>query len=215
MRDYVNIIKMALRGETVKYAGKAYSINGFKLGFTPPRPDPPVYIAALGPRMSQVGGEVADGLIYSLPTVHYLRQTVPIIKAAAEKAGRKFEDIDVAGYLLCDPNPDVEKARASIRQHVAGYTRSAPYANMLRLSGFSEEVDGAARALAEGDRDKAMAAISDRMVDAIGLAGDVRGWGERIDQFREAGVTLPILRLANPIGGSLELLKLALTAYRG
>ncbi len=215
VRDYVNIIKMALRGETVKYTGKAYSINGFKLGFTPPRPNPPVYIAALGPKMSQVGGEVADGLIYSLPTPHYIKQTVPIIKAAAEKAGRKFEDIDVVGYLLCDPNPDAEKGRASIREHILGYTRSAPYVNMLKLSGYSEEVDGAIKATAEGNRDKALAAISDRMVDDIGMAGDVKAWGKRIDQIREAGVTLPVLRPSNPISGSLEQLKLTLAAYRG
>ena len=76
-------------------------------------------------------------------------------------------------------------------------------------------MDVATKALAEGDRDKALAAISDRMVDALGLADDVKSWGERIDQLREAGVTLPILRPVNPVMGSLELLKMALTVYRG
>ncbi len=214
IRDYVTIIKAALRGETVDYAGEAVSIHGFKLGFTSPRTNPPIYIAALGPKMSRLGGEVADGLIYSLPTPHYIKQTLPIIKEGADKAGRKLEDIDVAAYLLCDPNPDIDKARESIREHIFGYTGSSAYVNMLKLSGFAEEIDAALKARAEGDMKKGLAAISQRMVDSVGMYGDVKGWPERIEQFREAGITLPILRPSNPITASAEMLMNLLTSFR-
>ena len=214
MRDFVTIMKTALRGETVDYTGDAVSIHGFKLGFTPPRPNPPIYIAALGPKMSELGGELADGIIYSLPTVHYLKQAMPHIKVGAQKAGRSMKDIDIAAYILCDPNPDVDKARTSIREHVFGYTGSPPYVNMLRLAGYGKEMDAALKAKAEGNTKKGIAAISDKLVNDMGMFGDFKAWNEKIERFREVGVTLPILRPTNPITLSPEALKRLLTAYK-
>ena len=213
MRDYVTIIKAALRGETVDYTGKAVSIHGFRLGFRAPRPNAPVYVAALGPQMSRLGGEISDGLIYSLPTPHYIRKTAPVIKEGTNKAGRSMKDVDVAAYILCDPNPDRASARETIREHIFGYTGSPAYVNMLRLSGYEAEMDAVMTASAEGDAKKGLAAVSDRMVDQIGMFGDPHGWVERIEEFREAGVTLPILRPSNPITASAEMLRSVVSAY--
>ena len=214
MRDYITIIKTALRGETINYAGKIISIHGFKLGFAPSRSDTPVYIAALGPQMSKLGGEIADGLIYSFPTPDYIKSTMPMIKAGAKKAGRSIKDIDVAAYVVCDANPDKDKAIESIREHVFGYTAFPAYINMMRLMGYNSEMDAVLIMREEGNLQKGISAISDKMVNDIGMFGDTDSWPEKIEKFRDAGVTLPILRPANSITTSAQLLRKIIRAYK-
>jgi 5,10-methylenetetrahydromethanopterin reductase len=214
MRDYITIIKTALRGETINYTGKIISIHGFKLGFTPPRSDTPVFIAALGPQMSKLGGEIADGLIYSFPTPDYIKNTIPIIKAGAEKSGRSMKDIDIAAYLLCDANPNEAKAIESIRAHIFGYTGMPAYINMMRLMDYNTEMDAVLMAREEGNLEKGISAISDKMVNDIGMYGNTESWPDKIEKFLEAGVTLPILRPANPITTSAQLLKNIVRAYK-
>ncbi len=63
-REYVEIIRMILRGEKLVYHGEFFNLErGFKLRFTPPRPDVPIYIAAMGPKNVVQSGEIADGVL--------------------------------------------------------------------------------------------------------------------------------------------------------
>ncbi len=214
MRDYITIIKAAISGETINYTGKTISINGFNLGFTPLRPDTPVYIAALGPQMSKLGGELADGLIYGCTTPYYIKNTMPMIREGAKKADRTIKDIDIAAYLLCDANPDETKAMESIREHIFGYTAFPAYINMMRLMGYNSEIDAVLSAREEGNLQKGISAISDKMVNNIGMFGNTDSWPEKIEKYRDAGVTLPILRPANATTKSAQLLKKVVTAYK-
>src|SRR6266567_5466578 len=63
-REYIEIIRMIMRGERLVYHGEFFNLErGFKLRFTPPRPDVPIYIAAMGPKNVVQSGEIAAGVL--------------------------------------------------------------------------------------------------------------------------------------------------------
>ncbi|MEZ4547320.1 MAG: LLM class flavin-dependent oxidoreductase [Thermodesulfobacteriota bacterium] len=62
-REYVEIIRMILSGGKVDYDGEIFKLKGFRLQFSPPRPDIPILVAAIGPKNIRLTGEVADGWI--------------------------------------------------------------------------------------------------------------------------------------------------------
>jgi len=63
-REYVEIIRMILRGEKLVYHGEMFNLErGFKLRFTPPRTNIPIYIAAMGPKNVVQSGEISDGVL--------------------------------------------------------------------------------------------------------------------------------------------------------
>src|SRR5262245_64031964 len=62
MREAVQIIRMAAAGERVNFEGRFYTLKNFRLAIPPAAPPPRIYLAALGPRMCELAGEVADGV---------------------------------------------------------------------------------------------------------------------------------------------------------
>src|SRR5258706_15833524 len=63
-REYVEIIRMILRGDKLVYHGEFFNLErGFTLRFTPPRTNIPIYIAAMGPKNVVQSGEIADGVL--------------------------------------------------------------------------------------------------------------------------------------------------------
>lgn len=212
MRDYVAIIKQALRGEAVAHTGKAYSVNGFRLGFPPPRPDTPIYVAALGATITELAGEIADGVLFYVMTPEAVEDAMHHLKAGAEKAGRKVSDIDAGCLILANPDPDNDRAMSTLKQQIAGFSRSAAYRRLLEESGFSNEMDAAAKALSEGDQKGAAKAISDKMADSLALIGDPSQWGKKIQKYRDAGLDLPIIFPTAAAQGSMELLRKSIIA---
>src|SRR5499426_375150 len=63
MREAVQIIRMAAAGERVNFDGRFYHLKNFRLAIPVPSPPPRIYLAALGPRMCELAGELADGVL--------------------------------------------------------------------------------------------------------------------------------------------------------
>ena len=210
MRDYVTIIKSALKGGPVSHNGKSYSINGFQLGFPAPRPNAPIYVAALNPSITQLAGEVADGVIFYVMTPDAVKEVLPYLKLGAEKAGRKVSDIAVTCFILANPD-DSQEGIHSLKLQLSGFAASPPYKRRLSESGFSKEMEGAAKALANGDLNGAANAISDRMAESIAFIGDPSKWNDLINKYRAAGVDEPIIFPTGTSQQSMQLMRKALS----
>jgi alkanesulfonate monooxygenase SsuD/methylene tetrahydromethanopterin reductase-like flavin-dependent oxidoreductase (luciferase family) len=99
----------------------------------------------------------------------------------------------MAALLGCAVGPASE-ARQRLKPGVATYAGTFPrYNRLLAESGFAEAASAIREAWQRGDRDRAVALVPDALVDAVALAGSAAQCQERIAQYRDAGVTLPIV----------------------
>jgi alkanesulfonate monooxygenase SsuD/methylene tetrahydromethanopterin reductase-like flavin-dependent oxidoreductase (luciferase family) len=97
MREYVTIVRAILRGR----AARGWQKSGFQLAGLDPRPDLPIFIAALSPAMLGLAGEIGDGVMLWLCNPRYIRDVVvPAVRAGRERAGHSIEgfEIDIAAF---------------------------------------------------------------------------------------------------------------------
>src|SRR5262250_1988693 len=119
VRDAVTITRALLRGETVTYTGKAFSVDGVRLEFTPRRADVPILTAAMGEQALRLCGEIADGVIISnLVPPAFTQRAVTIMQDAAARAGRPASR-DVVQYVPCAVREDGDEARRLAKRSVA------------------------------------------------------------------------------------------------
>jgi probable F420-dependent oxidoreductase len=159
----------------VRHEGRFYSMNLSATAevLPPVRDQIPIYTAGVNRRMIETAGRVSDGLVCH-PTFssRYVQEVVrPAIAKGAEKAGRDPGDVEVVGMLLCSVHENEEVARRELAAQLAFYAAPRAYAPMLEASGFAAEAERIRQAFADRDHEAMIAAVSDEMLDAIGVAG--------------------------------------------
>lgn len=159
----------------VRHEGRFYSMNLTATAevLPPTRERIPVFTAGVNERMIETAGRVADGLVchptFSSRYVHEVAR--PAIARGAERTGRDPGEIEVAGMLLGSVHEDEEVARREVAGQIAFYAAPKAYAPMFEKSGFAAEAERIRRAFADRDTDAMIDAVSDDMLDAIGIAG--------------------------------------------
>lgn len=159
----------------VKHEGRFYSMNLTATAEVPPptRAAIPILTAGVNRRMIETAGRVSDGLICH-PTFssRYVEEVVrPAIAAGAARTDRDASGIEIVGMLMCSVNVDEELARREVAAQIAFYAAPRAYGPMMEASGFAAEAERIRTAFAEGDHEGMIRAVSDDMLDAIGVAG--------------------------------------------
>ncbi len=227
MREYVEAVRTvwaANRGESVTHEGAAYRIT-MPTFHGPPRParrDTPILIAAVGPVMSRVCGEVADGLLgHPLASPRYLRESVrPAVDAGLERAGRSGGSCPITAMALVSVGDDPDEARRAARLQIAFYATTPSYKPILELHGRGGLPRDLPRAFVNRDRDRMTELIDDELLDAVAVAGRpdealdrLRAWEGVADRV-VLGVPwygMPRDRQREAISAALELAGSALT----
>jgi probable F420-dependent oxidoreductase len=200
MREYVTILRQILSGEMVTFEGEIFSVKGFQLQMQPPERPARIYMAAIGPQMTRLAGEIADGILGYCYSVEYVRDTVmPNLRAGAERAGRSLDDFDIACGFPTIVTPDasgLEQIKGQVMMFATAGSSSPEYASSFAAAGYDvapiqERVDAA-------DVDGALALITDEMADAMTIAGSPAHVRGRIEQYREAGLTTVALNPSPP-----------------
>lgn len=189
MRDYVLLIKAILRGDASMPATKVVPVRRFRLS-TETRAELPVYVAALGPRMCRLAGEIADGVILNWATPAYVAEAVANVRAGAEGAGRDPASVEIATYLRVAPEGS-DATHQALARDIASYATMPFYRAMLDAEGFAE-VTSAIAAMQGADLDRAARAVPDTMLEALTAVGK-EGVVTRLEEYRTLGVTLPVL----------------------
>lgn len=157
-RQYLSALVPLLHGEAVDVEGDIVRATGQVQ--VPGAPAPVVLLAALGPAMLRIAGELADGTVVTWATERSLdRHVVPRISAAAEAAGRPRPQ--VVNSLPVAVTADRDAARAWITERFGAANSLPSYRAMLDI----EEVDGVDELVVAGDDDDVRRALG-RLADA-------------------------------------------------
>jgi alkanesulfonate monooxygenase SsuD/methylene tetrahydromethanopterin reductase-like flavin-dependent oxidoreductase (luciferase family) len=188
MREYVSIVRGILRGESYE-SGEKWQ-TGFQLAGVDPRPQLPIYIAALSPAMLRLAGEIADGVLLWLCCPQYIEDVViPELRTGRERAGKTLEGFDVVPAVPSALTDERDTAYAAMRSELIPYFGLPFYRAMIERSGLGADIER--YDAAGGDLATMQAAISDdflAQLTAVGSEADVRGG---IERYRRAGATTP------------------------
>jgi probable F420-dependent oxidoreductase len=198
MREAVQIIRMTAAGERVNFEGKFYRLKNFRLAIPAPAPAPRIYLAALGPRMCELAGEVADGVLLNWIPPSAVPASVRHVEAGARRAGRTLGDVDVALYVRTCVTDEREPVREALARDITGYAIVSVYARFFEECGFAEEVEAVNRAWKAGDRAGAVKGISARVLDGLGAVGSAEACREQLAAFARTGATPVVLPFAPP-----------------
>ena len=194
VRDTVAVVRGLLRDGEVGHAGQTIRIDRFDLWFEPLRREIPIYLSALFPKMTELCGEVADGVILARSTLGSAARARAHVAAGAARAGRDADSVEIASLLPASVASNREEALAAARPGLAFYAGFFPrYNRLLAESGFPVEAAAVAKAWSAGDRAGAERAVTDEMIAATGIAGTPAECPDRIEAYRASGLDLPII----------------------
>src|SRR5262245_8883736 len=153
----------------------------------------PVHWAAMALQTCEAAGAHAAGLMRSRWGPERYHQAMERMRRGATAAQRNPEDVSVSVLIPAFLHDDLALARQAAREFLVHYAGMSHYAKAFEASGFAADTSAAHKALAAGDRARAMAALSDRLLDAVLLVGPAARCRERLAALREAGISWVLL----------------------
>jgi F420-dependent oxidoreductase-like protein len=192
MHEYVAALRAMFRGEDPPEAERFPTRFHF-LGLEP-RPDLPIYLGALSPKMLEFAGEVADGVILWLCTPDYIRSVVvPHVREGRRKAGKDLDGFDIVAAVPTAVTDEVDGARATLRADLSPYFLLPFYRAMIERSGYEADVRLFDEAMERGDASAAAIAISDGFLENLAAIGPPDIAAATVERYRDAGVTSPCI----------------------
>ncbi len=196
-RDYLTILRQTYSGQRVSHAGTQFTASGFRYGGTVPQTPLRILLAGLGPRMAQLAGEIADGVLINMATPDAVAEIAGWAKEGAAAAGRDPESLEIAIKVRVAVNADLAAANKALQPVIATYTRAAGYTGMLNRHGFAADLQRIDAAWSESGFGAAIRAVDDDMIRRMPTLA-VRGVNEvpaRLQPYIDAGATRILLPL--------------------
>ena len=214
MRDYLTAVRGLLAGETVDHQGASLFLSGQRLAIDP-APGTPVYLGALGPRMLELGGELADGICLNWCSEEQVARARRIVDAGAARAGRPPGTVPLVEYIRVSVDDDVAAARRALARATLGYAlgpreavrdRRFAYRAHFERMGFSGELAALDARRDRGASDEEIAGeISDELLLSVGYFGSAEGAREHLARLgRGLDVALVRVVAARPGPGAVR-----------
>ena len=212
-REYAAILRKALARERLEFDGETYKLplpggqgKALKLMIAPVQERIPIYLAAIGPKNTQLAGEIADGWLPFLFSPEHVEEGRRLLQEGADRVGRTLdESFDIAPTVNLCIDDDVEKARDAVRPILALYvggmgSREKNFYNQaVQRYGFEEAAKEVQDLYLDGKREEAAAALPAELIDTVALVGPRDKVADRLAAYREAGVgTMVITALTEP-----------------
>lgn len=171
-RECVEIVRMALSGETVRYPGDIFQLGGFRLRQGPPDEDIGIDVAGMGPKAVELAGRFADGWHALMFSPDGFSDRLEDLERGAELGDRGLDDVRVTLTVPCCALDDADHARSLVRQHLAFYVGGMGtfYRDALVRQGYETIANETYDAWQSGDREDALRAI-DPLVDELAAVG--------------------------------------------
>jgi len=202
MKEYVEIIRLVLSGKQVNYTGKIFDLKNFTLLIKPKRESIPIYLAAVNHKMVDLTWSIGDGVIFYLRPLNEMKET--ITKMQSKKK------IDVTCQIITSIAEDSDIAIDRAKKTVAFYVSVGKiYREFLAKNGFKNETFDIFDEFKKSGFKSNHELVTDSMLQSLCIAGNPIECKKQLQNFRKAGIDLPIIQF-NPIGDtseSFELLK--------
>jgi 5,10-methylenetetrahydromethanopterin reductase len=210
MRETVEACRRLFTLEEVTYSGEFVNLDGVRIdvvhGDTSPR-NIPIYIGATGPKMLELSGEIADGVVLNyMVSPRYNDDAMERITAGAERAGRSIDDIDRPQLVVCSLDNDRSAALDAARLLLTQYLGQQPH--IMKASGVDssliEEINAIVDWPATQEQiEKAASLVPDEVVQLVSASGTPEECRAKVAEYMEHGATCPILY---PLGDDVELM---------
>ena len=204
LREYLESMRLLFSGEKVSYQGQFVKFDNVGIGWKPLRTSIPLYLPATARPGLKLAGQIGDGVVLNaVCSPEYTANALKIIREAAEEAGRDFSKFEVAQLINCSIADDHAKALDAIRWEVA--TKLDPIQlpfiarPKMRVGEpyiHEEDIPGFEEAHAKGGMEALIKAIPDSYVEGMTASGTPDEVKARVQQYRDAGVKIPLLRPA-------------------
>jgi F420-dependent oxidoreductase-like protein len=212
MRETVEIVRRAVRGERVAFKGQVYELplpggEGKALRSSAAPQEVPVYLATLSPRSLEMTGAIADGWLGTSFMPEHARVFFDSLAAGAARAGRSLADLDLQAGGHVAFGDDVEGLIAARKPGLAftlgamGSREHNFYNDAFKRAGYTDAAQEVQRLWLDGKREEAAARVPDALAVQVNLLGTEVMVGERVQAYRRAGITT--LRV-DPAGGTLD-----------
>jgi F420-dependent oxidoreductase-like protein len=227
-REYVEIVKLALGRQVVKYAGEHFTLplpegpgRALRLTVHPQRESIPILIAAVGPKNLELAGEIADGWLAVFLTPDFASEQLDHISTGRAKVGKTLEGFEVMATLPISPGPDVATCADLVRPYAALYvggmgSKELNFYNALAIRmGYEAAAEEVQRKYLARDYEGAMSALPEEFLDRTSLLGTTARIAERMKEYADAGVTTLALALPDsvPLALRLDALHIGAAAY--
>ena len=189
VRETVELVRGLLAGEKTRYEGATVASHGFRLkerieGAVP------IFLAAMGPKMLELAGEMADGVILNHFTpLDRVPFALECLDRGAKRSGRRVEDLEVAQRVAVWVTDDDEAAREYFRTDFSFYGSTEVYRHIIELMGYPDAAQEIRKGFEVRDRARIMAAVPDEAVERMYVWGDRATCHRRVREFYRAGVT--------------------------
>jgi F420-dependent oxidoreductase-like protein len=225
-REYVEIVRMALRGDPVRYAGRHFqlppsgSAEAAHLRAAPPRAGLPIYLAGVGPRSISLAGEIADGWIGVFCSPQRIEESLIQLRAGRDRAGLDLDGFEILPSIPLGAGHDLAAAAEPLRGYFAnfiglGSRSSSIYGALMTRMGHGQAAGEIHRMCAAGDRAGAARAVPFELIDQVSLVGPAERISRRMTDYARAGVTtLGVTLLGPSAAGQIESLRVAARALR-
>ena len=207
MKEYVEIIRLALQGEKINYSGKIFTLKDFSLLTKPIRKEIPIYLAAINQKMIEMTWDIADGVIFYLRPKSEMKETISKMQ--------KKKKIDTTLQIITCIHEDEEKARNRAKKTLSFYIAVGKiYREFLQSTGYSNEVKIINEEYEKNGLDSLQELIPEKMLDDLCIAGTPATAIKKLDAFRDVGIDLPIIQF-NPIDNVKESFELLTKTFSG
>ena len=206
LKETVEIVRMAFRGEKLRYEGQFHALprpggEGKALRIDHPPANIPIFLATLAPKALEYTGEAADGWLGTSFSPDYAEAHLAHIRKGAQAAGRSLKDIALHASCTVAIGQNVEELIAAQKPAVAfsmgamGSATTNFYNAAFQRAGFADEAKAIQRLWIAGNRQGAVARVPDEMVTRFGAIGTPEMVRERLQKYQQAGVDALTLRI--------------------
>ena len=204
LREWIESIRLLLTGEKVSYHGEYVSFDNVGLAWEPVRTYVPLYLPATSRTGLKLAGEIGDGAVLNaICSPQYTRNAIEIMRASASAAGRDWSRFEVTQIINCSIEDDRARALDAMRWEVATkfdpvqrpfnagprMRVGEPHIREADLPMFDE-------AFARDGLEGLIEAVPDSYVEGLTASGTPEDVQRKVQEYRDAGVSVPLLRPA-------------------
>lgn len=193
MREFVDIVRLGLKGSKVNYDGKFFRISNFKLALGPIRSSVPILLAALNTRMVRLSAEISDGILLNLHPLSSLEKTMNTVELVRRKMPPgNFLKVAV---LMVDFAPSKKVSEEMVKRSIVYYAAAnGPYATMLRKAGFGTSLRRVQRGFKEGGMKTASHEVDEELLTDLPVARDIEELTTKVRALERKGMDVITLQ---------------------